>query len=1270
MLRKSFSFVVVGTMLLMLVVFIAAGALQVQAQSRGAGQLQYWVTIERDLASVRAQQGDFKEGPAAFFERQSATGRWQRLEQDGRESSAASAPRTFGYAMAIDGDYAIVGAEWHDGFKGGAYIYKRKGDGWTEVQKLSPPDLGRFDHFGSTVSISGDYAVVAATWHDLLRGAAYVFKREGKEWVQQDKLTAADARTDDRFGRTVRIDGSEITISNTSASLQDAGTHLAYRFRRSGDAWVEGQKVALPALEKSGAYAGELFIESETGSDVLALAETIGRDTETPPLLAPTSTKHYFIRGDVFADGILDEGDQGILSGILEGAPASCEDAADVNDDGMINEDDWDYLEAWLYLEGPAPPSPFPRCGPDTSEDGLGCAEYTAPCFIVTATYDAFEDRVEIVWSSVGLDAIVYKIKRNGTLISLASSEDSLYADKAGDPAVSYEYCVVVVDMAGEELDSDCDDGRRIIFPPTDVWASDGQFDQFVRVTWTDMSSVEAGYLIKRNGGEIHTASPNAVVFDDTTAAPEITYNYEVIAFDANMNYSTAVGDSGFRGSILPPLDVSASSGEYADTVRITWIDQTENEAGYNIYRNDAPIASTDPDVQSYDDMTANYGVSYNYCVKTRDELSGESIPVCDSGGIGILPAPGYVIASDSTYDDCIEITWDDPSDLEDGFVILRDGVLLDTTQANASFFKDFTAVPDSTHEYCVFAFTKGGGSSQQVCDDGYRAIVLAPFDVQASDGTREDRVDVTWKSSSTTAVLFKIFRDTTFIKSAGKGTRSYSDYGGIAGQDYEYKVLAVSALGVESDAVSDTGRRELEAPTPVTASDEEYEEKIVISWVDNSWLENGYRVSREDTVTHEVDSVWTLGRNRTSLTDYSAFSGVTYKYTVMAFDTLGAVDDEPQGFSAPATDLGGRVLLPPTNVLASDGKFEKRVEITWEDNSQAEDGYRIYRDDSPVGSTSDNFTFFADTLMIMPGQTSVYSVVAFDTYGESDSASDEGSTVILAPGSFNASDVYEDRVVLTWVDLSEVEEGYEIIRRSDGTVETFSLGADVTSYTDNTALQKMTYRYCIRAVRGGQSSAEVCDEGQLFEPAGATTATELDVMLVASDPAKLDQFGFSVAIDGDVAWPSWGHATTMTRARTRVRPISSPAKATARGPRRTSSRRTTASKATSSAIPWRSRGMWLSSGPPAGKFLFWSKAWWTWAPFTSSPAAPMAPGSRSRSHPTSVMGISFGLPGTLVDSALLSPSAEMWLSSGPRPPSGGGGKCSIIQYGAPAVWP
>jgi hypothetical protein len=1161
MLRKSFSFVVVGAVLFLLAVFIAAGASQVQAQS--AGQLQYWVTMEKDLASVRAQQGDFKEGPAALFERQAATGRWQQLEQAGGEGSAAPAPRTFGYAVAIDGDYAVVGAQWHDGFKGAAYIFERKGDGWTEVQKLSPPDLGRFDHFGSTVSISGDYAVVAATWHDLLRGAVYVFKREGREWVQQDKLTASDARTDDRFGRTVRIDGSDITISDASAGLQDAGMGLAYRFRRSGDAWVEGQKIALPLLEKSGEYAGELLIESETGKDLLALAEIIGKDTETPPLLAPAATEQYFIRGDIVPDGIVDWVDGEYLWQIVEyGDPVSCEDAADVNDDGAIDTLDWYYFLEFLPDEGPPGPPPmppYPRCGPDpTDDDTLDCAEYTAPCFIVTATDDAFEDRVEIVWTNFGLDAIVYKIFRNNTLISLASSDDSVYADKTGEPGVTYNYCVMVTNMASDLADSACDSGRRIIFPPDNVQASDGDFDQFVRVIWDDMSSVEAGYWIRRGGVWIDTIlPPNTVAFDDTGAeqGPAYTYYYEVIAFDADMDTSAPAGDEGWRGFILPPLDVSASDGEYVDTVRITWIDQAENEAGYNIYRNDyGLIFQTDPDVQSYDDVTADSGVWYEYCVKTRED-SGESIEVCDSGGIWILPAPGYVIASDTTYDDCIEITWDDPSDLEDGFWILRDGQKLDSTEANASFYKDFSAEPATEYRYCVYAFTEDGGTSDTVCDFGYRAIVLAPFNVQASDGTREDRVEVTWECNSTNAVLFKIFREETFIKSVSQGSRSYSDYGGRAGQDYEYKIVAVTLQEEEefvSDTASDTGRRELKAPTPVTATYEEHEDKIVVSWVDNSWFEEGYVLMRVDSVTQSGEVVAKIAANRTSLTDYDAKPGVTYEYQVEAFDTVGG---EPSGLSAPGTDYGRRVLLPPTNVRASDAEFEKRVEITWDDNSAAEDGYHIYRgpEYEHIGSTTDNFNSYVDTSPFF-GQTSLYTVAAFDSRGESESASDNGSTTILAPGSFNASEVYEDRVVLTWVDLSQVEEGYIISRDGDSIATT---GPNVTSWSDTTAEQGVKYEYCIRAVCNGLSTAE-----------WLATATGSTIWALPSRSTA--------------TWPSLVPRSTTTRmARMPVRPTSSPTEPTAGGPRPRRSGRTTAKRATSLALPWRSTGTWPLWEPP-----------------------------------------------------------------------------------------
>ena len=1116
MLRRSFSFLKRGAVLCLLAVFMVAGASEVQAESGGAGQLQCWVTIDGDAANVRFQQNDLEEGLAAVFARSATSGRWQLSEQAASGSSGRPASRVLGYAVAMDGDYAIVGAQWEDNFAGAAYIFKRKGDGWAEPQRLSPDDLGRFDHFGSSVSISGDYAIVGATWQNLFRGAVYVFKREGKEWVLQDKLTAGDAKPDDQFGYRVRIDGSDITVAAGSADVQDAGEGFAYQFRLIGDAWAEQQKVKLSALEMSSGQRDQDLIESVMDSDLLALTETIG--TYAGGSASFWQPWQHFVRGDIDQDGYFTGNSWDDLMRWSQGPPFPCDDAADVNDDGVLDDLDSVFLwHVWTYGLFDSIPQPYPEPGPDSTWDALGCG---VPPFIVAATDGAFEDRVEIVWPSFDLDAIVYRVLRDSVLLSVASSEDSIYADTTGVRGRTYEYCVVITDMAGNETPPMCDSGSRIVFPPEDVRASDGEFDDFVLVTWTDMSLVEAGYLVRRDSADICTTGVDAVVFKDSSADTGTAYDYEVIAFDGAGSRSEAAADRGFRGIILPPLDVSASYGEYCDFVRITWKDQAENEAGYNIYRDGLLIESTEAgtDTMFFDDFSPDSGWCHLYCVTTRDSSSKESIPVCDQGGIYILPPPQYVAATDSTFDDRVEITWDDPSDLEDGFEILRDGAVIDTTGANITFYKDVNPVPGSWHVYCVIAYNDSGGRSAEVCDSGFQSIVLAPVEVEASDGDREDRVDITWESTSTTAVLFRIFRDTTFIKSVNRATLSYRDYGGTAGQKYAYSVRAVTALEDEAQSEPDSGSRELRAPTQFTATDEEYEDRIVLSWADNSRLEQGYLVTRADTTWGGyVEEFW-LSPNRTSYTDYDTKSGLTYTYSVAAWDSLG----EELGFSAPAADSGGRVLLAPSNVQATDGKFERRIEITWEDNSNAEFGYKIWKSGELYGQTDDNCSYFVDT---NPGcgEVSEYSVAAYDLpyEGQSSAGSDTGSTAVFAPGSFNASDVYGDRIELTWVDLSEVEEGY-VISRNESVIA--SVGPDTTFYTDSTAADGVTYQYCVRAFCSNDSSVQLCDYGLRVLPADLTKTTELDVKLLASDGAANDFLGSSVAVSGDVAiLGAWG---------------------------------------------------------------------------------------------------------------------------------------------------
>ena len=754
------------------------------------------------------------------------------------------------------------------------------------------------------------------------------------------------------------------------------------------------------------------------------------------------------------------------------------------------------------------------------------------PAGSVTASDSLFEDHVEITWPESSVNSVLFRVLRiegtDTTLLSLAGSNISLFEDFTGEPAVIYQYCVIAEDVTtGAELDIESDTGVRAISAPGSLTASDGEFEDEVRLTWRDFSEIEAGYNIYRkelnaaDSSLIVTTAASTEIYSDTSAVAGVTYRYCVRAFDADGNESGSVCDEGLRGFILPPASVSATDGQDPNRVVITWEDQTDLEAGYIISRNDVVLDTTAANVESYIDSSAVLGITYTYCVVTLSDDGNESQPSCDDGGRGILPAPQNVAASDATFDDRIDIVWGDPSDTEDGFYIYRrdlteaDSVLIKTTAANAISFSDFDAIADIDYRYCVIAFSNDGGISEGVCDEGKQSLVVAPTNVAATDGEFEDRVEIAWESSSTTVVLFKLYRDGTPFKTISGDMLSCEDVDIASGIEHLYCVSALTALGDESGLACDSsGSRAINAPSNVQASDDEFEDRVLISWADNSSVESGFNIYRREISTMVSTLVGTRDANRTAFLDETGVPKTQYIYSVTAFDALGE--------STAASDSGSRVLLAPTNVVATDGEFEDQVEITWEDNSGVENGFRIYRQTTTdtfataIGATVDNQFSFIDTSPDF-GIDYSYSVVAFDSLGESDPVSDSGFTTILSALSFNASDVYEDRIELTWIDNSTIEEGYFVFR--DGNFID-STAADVTSYVDSNVTQGVTYTYCIQSFSGVAESEEVCDSGMSTAPDDDVVVEQLELStkFTAGEAESFDVFGRTVAISGDYA--------------------------------------------------------------------------------------------------------------------------------------------------------
>jgi len=158
----------------------------------------------------------------------------------------------FGYSISVSGDTAVVGAIADDDGgdqTGSAYIYRLDGTGWMQEAKLLPADAAAVDQFGSSVSVSGDVAVIGARFDDdngSDSGSAYVFRFDGTSWVQEAKLLAADGANGDRFGFSVSISGSAAVIGAYRNDDNGGNSGSAYVFRFDGMSWVQEAKL-LPA---------------------------------------------------------------------------------------------------------------------------------------------------------------------------------------------------------------------------------------------------------------------------------------------------------------------------------------------------------------------------------------------------------------------------------------------------------------------------------------------------------------------------------------------------------------------------------------------------------------------------------------------------------------------------------------------------------------------------------------------------------------------------------------------------------------------------------------------------------------------------------------------------------------------------------------------------------------------------------------------------------------------------------------------------------------
>jgi len=172
--------------------------------------------------------GDDDNGPgsgsAYVFVRSNGT--WTEtaklIASDGTDSD------TFGRAVALDGNTILVGATdaaINNTLHAGAiYAFTYDGTTWIEQAKLTASDAGAYDRFGYAVAIDGDTALVGAHQDNDERTS----QTDGTIWNENALLTQNDGAPNDQFGFSLALDGGTALVGAYWHDAVHASTGLRF----------------------------------------------------------------------------------------------------------------------------------------------------------------------------------------------------------------------------------------------------------------------------------------------------------------------------------------------------------------------------------------------------------------------------------------------------------------------------------------------------------------------------------------------------------------------------------------------------------------------------------------------------------------------------------------------------------------------------------------------------------------------------------------------------------------------------------------------------------------------------------------------------------------------------------------------------------------------------------------------------------------------------------------------------------------------------------
>lgn len=529
---------------------------------------------------------------------------------------------------------------------------------------------------------------------------------------------------------------------------------------------------------------------------------------------------------------------------------------------------------------------------------------------------------------------------------------------------------------------------------------------------------------------------------------------------------------------------------------------------GIDIYDVRATLTSS---TTTFTDTTVLPNTTYEYVIYVirKDDTSIHDDNSLSSAMVSklTLPAPPTNFQANG-IDKTVYMAWSHTKNC-DGYKIYKwgkSGFLFTwslVATLNKNTFSYNTTVPDyGVYSFKVAAYNASGGSPKSPIKDAY--ALKTPTNLTATS-LSSNSIRLNWDPVDSNATNIVISRSLNGIVYAGLTSisatnTSYTDSSCSPDTKYWYEIKAKRDLN-ESNVSNVASTKTLPIGSP-PSSPSNLQGTVInctqidLTWQDNSGDETNFIVERKKEGDCCFSVKATLPSNTTVYSDTTLSANTKYYYRVKAKNSFG-----DSGYSNEINLTTPPCGSPPNAPSELNGVASScnKVDLTWTDNSDNEDGFKIERKEiegsyAEAGTVSANVAAFSDTT-VQPNKTYYYRVRAYNGFGNSNYSGEVNTTTPpcgtppSAPTNLTASVISTTEVSLSWTDVSDNEDGFKIERKESGGTysEIKTLSAGTTSYSDTGLSPNTTYYYRIRAFNSYGTSS-------YSNEASATTKAELSV--------------------------------------------------------------------------------------------------------------------------------------------------------------------------------